>query len=120
VGIVATVRFKIRRFGGKVGRKTSLREYVTVTAQSPELPSRPPFERTQAVINGEVNDLQAFGYDENDIPESERAAESQKAREGLWRLCRQELYLNDGAEPFAIIAWRYTLDAIEILRVQGK
>ena len=67
-----------------------------------------------------INDLQAFGYDESDIPEGEREAERQKSKERLWRLCRQELYLNSEKVPFAIISWRYTLEAIEILSVQGR
>jgi hypothetical protein len=92
---------------------------VTVTAQSADLPSRPPFDKTQVLTNGAINDLQAFGYDESDIAEGERAAERQKSKDRLWRLCRQELYLNDETVPFATISWRYTLDVIEILRVQN-
>lgn len=120
VGIVATVTFRVKRTGGKLRGKTSVREYVAVTAQSPDLPPRPPFERTQVLTHGAISDLQVFGYDESDIAEGEREAERQKSRERLWRLCRQELYLNDETVPFATITWRYTLEAIEILRVQGR
>jgi len=120
VGTVATVTFTIKRAGGKLRGKTTIREYVTVTAQSPDLPPRAPFEKTQVLTTGGINDLQAFGYDESDIPEGEREAERQKSKERLWRLCRQELYLNSEKVPFAIISWRYKLDAIEILRVQGR
>jgi len=91
VGTVATVRFVIKRVSGKLRAKTSLREHVTVVAQSPELPPRPPFERSQLVVNGAINDLQAFGYDETDITEGERETERRRAKERLWRLCRQEL-----------------------------
>ena len=120
VGTVATVMFTVKRARGKLRRKTSIREYVTVTAQSPDLPPRPPFDKTQVLTNGAINDLQAFGYDESDISEGEREAERQKSKERLWRLCRQELYLNSETVPFATINWRYTLDAIEIVRVQGR
>jgi hypothetical protein len=119
VGAVATVKFTVRRLRGKLRSGTSIREHVVVTEQSTDLPPRPPFDRTQTLTSGTITDLQAFGYDEGDLPESEREAERQKSRERLWRLCQQELYLNDEREPFAIISWRYTLDAIEILRVQS-
>ena len=36
VGTVATVAFTIKRAGGKLRGKASIREYVTVTAQSPD------------------------------------------------------------------------------------
>ena len=117
VGALATVTFT---FNGRLRGKTSIREHVTVTAQSPDLPPRPPFNKTQVLTKGAINDLQAFGYNESDIAEGEREAERQKSRERLWRLCRQELYLNDETVPFATITWRYTLEAIEILRVQGR
>jgi hypothetical protein len=91
-----------------------------VTWCSPDLPPRPPFERTQVLTHGTISDLQAFGYDESDIAEGERNAERQKSKERLWRLCRQELYLNDDEAPFATINWRFTLDAIEIASVQGR
>lgn len=38
----------------------------------------------------------------------------------LWRVCRHELYLKGNPAPFAVLAWRYTLERIEIVRVQGK
>jgi hypothetical protein len=120
VGIVAAVTFRVKRTGGKLRGKTSVREYVTVTAQSPDLPPRPPFESTQVLTHGAISDLQAFGYDESDIAEGERNAERQKSKERLWRLCRQEVYLNDDKAPFATINWRFTLDAIEIASVQGR
>jgi len=120
VGAVASVTFTVKGAGSKLRRKTSIREYVTVTAQSPDLPPRSPFDKTQVLVNGTISDLQAFGYDESDIAEGEREAERQKSKKRLWRLCRQELYLNGETVPFAIIHWRYTLEAVEILRVQSR
>jgi hypothetical protein len=119
VGAVAMVTFTVKRAASTLGRKTSIREHVTVMAQSPDLPPRPPFDRTQVISKGSVNDLQAFGYDESDIAEREREAEREKSRERLWRLCRQELYLNGETVPFAVIHWRYTIDSVEILQVQS-
>jgi hypothetical protein len=80
---------------------------------------RPPFDKMQVVTNGTITDLEAFGYDESGIAEGEREVEREKSRKQLWRLCRQELYLNDETVRFAVIHWRYTLDAVEIVRVQS-
>lgn len=119
VGAVAIVTFTVKSADGKLRSKTSIREHVTVTAQSPDLPLRPPFDKTQVITKGTITDLQAFGYDESDIAEGEREAEREKSRKRLWRFCRQELYLNGETVPFAVIHWRYTLDAVEILRVES-
>ena len=119
VGAVALVTYTVKVAGGKFRSKTSIREHVTVTAQSPDLPPRPPFDKTQVITNGRITDLQAFGYDESAIAEGDRDAERESSRKRLWRLCRQELYLNDETLPFAVIHWRYTLDAVQILRVQS-
>ena len=120
VGAVATVKLTVRGLRGRLRCKTSIREHVVVIGQSPDLPARPPFDKTQVLTSDTISDVQAFGYDESDIGDRERVAERQKARERSWRLCRQELYLNDETKPFAIITWRYTIDAIEILRVQDR
>ena len=120
VGAAALVTFRVKAAGGKLRSETSIREHVTVTGQSPDLPPRPPFDKTQVVKEGTVNDLQAFGYDEADIPEAQRGAERRRSKERLWRTCRQELYLNQETVPFAVINWRYTLDAIEIVDVEAR
>jgi len=119
VGAVAVVTYTVKVPGGQSRSKTSIREHVTVTAQSPDLPPRPPFDKSQVIAKGRIADIQAFGYDESGIVEGERKTERERSRKRLWRLCRQELYLNDETLPFAVIDWRYTLDAVEILRVQS-
>jgi len=120
VGSIALVTFTVKAARGKLRSKTSIREHVTVTAQSPDLPPRPPFDQTQVVKEGIVSDVQAFGYDEEEIPEKQREAERRLSKERLWRHCRQELYLNQETVPFAVINWRYTLDAIEIVDVEAR
>jgi hypothetical protein len=120
VGVVTTVTFTVNGATGKLRGKTAIRESVTVTSQSPDLPPRAPIERTQGLVDGAVTDVQAFGYDETDIPEGERETVRKQAKERLWRVCRQELYLNSQKLPFATIIWRYTLDKIQILRVEGN
>ena len=72
VGAVATVRFTVKRASGKLRGKTSIREYVTVTAQSSDLPPRPPFDKTQVLMDGAISDVQAFGCDESDIAQGAR------------------------------------------------
>jgi hypothetical protein len=120
VGTLATVTYTVKRSGGNLRGKTVVRESVSVTSQSPDLPSRPPVERAQSLLNGVLTDVQAFGYDESDVPEGEREGVRKRAKERLWRVCRQELYLDCETVPFAVITWRYTLDTIEILGVQGN
>jgi hypothetical protein len=56
------ITFTVKPAGGKLRSKASIREHVIVTAQSPDLPPRPPFDKTQIMTKGTVIDLQAFGY----------------------------------------------------------
>ena len=120
VGAVATVKFTVKRAAGKLRGKISIRESVVATEQSPDLPPRAPVEKTEVFTKGAITDLQVFGYDESDIGEGERQAEREKAKKRLWRLCDQKLYLNRETVPFATISWRYTLESIDILKVQGR
>src|SRR5215467_8894463 len=75
VGVVVAVKWTVKRTRGKLHDDTSIREHVVVTAQSPDLPRRPPFDNTQVLKDGTVSDLQAFGYDEAQLPEAERESE---------------------------------------------
>jgi hypothetical protein len=120
VGAVVAVKWTVKRTRGKLHGDTSIREHVVVTAQSPDLPPRAPFDKTQVLKEGTISDLQAFGYDEAEIPEAERESERRRSKDRLWRHCRQELYLNHKTVPFAVINWRYTLDAIELVDVQAR
>lgn len=119
VGAVAIVTFTLNRIDGKVASTGSIRELVTVVTQSPDLPPRAPFELTQPFIRGIISDVQVFGYEESDITEPMRASARKESQERTWRICRQELYLNDAKKPFAIIHWRHTVDRIDIMQVQA-
>ena len=119
VGAVAIVTFTLKRINGKVASTGSIRELATVVAQSPDLPAHAPFELTQPFVRGILSDLQVFGYDESDIAEPARAAARKESQERTWRICRQELYLNDAKKPFAIIHWRHTVDRIDIMQAQA-
>ena len=120
MGTLATVTYTVKRSAGKLRGKTAIREAVTVDSQSPDLPPRPPVDRTQVLLSGVLTDVQAFGYDESDIPEGEREGVRKQAERRLWRVCRKELYLDRETVPFAIITWCYTLDTIEIVGLQGN
>jgi len=119
VGAVAIVTFTLKRVDGKAARRGSIRELVTVVTQSGDLPPHTPFELTKPFIRGILSDVQVFGYEESDIAEPMRAAARKESQERTWRICRQELYLNDAKKPFAIIQWRHTIDRIEIMEVQA-
>ena len=57
--------------------------------------------------------IQAFGYDKGDSAQAATNAESFT----LWCLLRQDSYLNEEAEPFLIVHWKHTLDAITLMDV---
>ncbi|HEX3437751.1 MAG TPA: hypothetical protein VHT24_13360 [Pseudacidobacterium sp.] len=69
---------------------------------------RPPFERTFAVEQEVVSDIQAFGYNPDD-PNAKRL--------DAWCLLRQDLYLNDQPSAFLIVHWKHTLDFISLVDV---
>lgn len=120
VGAVAIGTFTVRAANGRPLSRSAIREYVTVVAQSADLPARPPFSKTQPLTRGVASDVQVFGYDETPIPEEHRAALREQSREQSWVIYRQQLYLDADAEAFAVIDWRHTIDGLEILRVQGR
>jgi hypothetical protein len=119
IGAVATVTFTVKRTGGKSVNHAVIREVVTVVSQSHELPPRPRLEMAQSATHGVIGDVQLFGYDETEIPEEQRANERNEWLR-LWRVYRQELYLNSDKDPFAVIQWRHTLDRIEIVDIQRR
>ena len=47
---------------------------MKVVAQSDGLDPRPPYVREVRLVRGEGSDIQAFGYDESSVPETEREA----------------------------------------------
>ena len=78
---------------------------------------RNPFQGTQVLTQGAI----AVGYDESDMAKGRAQRRTPKIKtERLWRLCRQELYLNDETAPFATINWRFILDAIEIASAECR
>jgi hypothetical protein len=118
VGALAFVTFLVKRTADGKSAAASIRERVTLMGQSPGMPDRPPFTMTVRLVNGTGSDLQVFGYDESPLPEYRRALEREAAKIA-WRRYRQELYMDNDQEPFAVIEWLHTITAIYILWADG-
>jgi hypothetical protein len=119
VGSLAAVRYRFHPRLPHISAAATCREVVKVLAQSEGLDARPAFTREQPLVRGMGSDIQAFGYDESDVAEPQRAA-VRAERAKLWRVYRQELFVNRDKEPFAIVEWKLTLDRIEVIRVAGR
>jgi len=117
VGAVAIVTYSVKLANGGIPGSISIRECVTVSAQSSGLPVRAPFSMTQKLVKGIGSDVQAFGYDEGPLTHAERTSTRRQAQAKWWRLCRQELYVDEERRPFAIVEWRYTLNGINIMHI---
>jgi hypothetical protein len=113
LGAVAIVKYSVKLANGGTPGVATIRECVTVTAQSPGLAERAPFSMTLTLVEGVGSDIQAFGYDDGRLKEADRAR-VRKQTKTTWRLYRQELYLNWEKKPFAIVEWLHTLDRISI------
>jgi hypothetical protein len=118
VGALAVVSFDVIHAGNGKPAAGSIRELVTVVEQSAGLPSRPPFPMTIKLTGGTATDVQAFGYDENPLPVTSRAGEREVAK-AAWRRYRQELYLDNGPQPFAVVEWLHTITHIQVLSVEA-
>lgn len=86
----------------------NLRERVVTIDQDDRMSPRPPFEREMAVERDVVSDIQAFGY----TPDGADAGPL-----SVWRLLRQNLYLNDQTSAFLILHWKHTLKVISLVDV---
>jgi hypothetical protein len=86
----------------------NLRERVVTIDQDDRMSPRPPFEREMAVERDVVGDIQAFGY----TPDGADAGSL-----AVWRLLRQNLYLNDQTSAFLILHWKHTLKFISLVDV---
>jgi hypothetical protein len=95
------------------GTPLNLRERVLTIDHDSRISPRAPFERVLAVERAVASDIQAFGYDADDVEQATRNAELLAA----WYLVRQDLYLNDQATAFLIVHWKHTLNFISLLDV---
>ncbi len=112
MGAVAVATYSVKLANGARPKFARIRERVTVSGQSSGLPERPPFSMTQQLIKGIGSDIQVFGYNETALTPAERSRIRRQAQTTWWRTCRQELYMDDETEPFAIVGWKYTLERI--------
>ena len=119
VGAAAVVNFTVTKVHRKAPKPSRIRELVTIIEQSPDMPPAPPFDLTQNVVDGKLGDLQVMGYDEDGIPEAERARMREESKTRMWRRVRQELFLNGAATPFAVIEWKHMINGIELVRADG-
>jgi hypothetical protein len=91
----------------------TLRERVLTIDHDCRLDPRPPFEKLLAVDRGAVSDIQAFGYNPQNLGASAAGASPLP----LWCLLRQDLYLNEEASAFLVAHWKHTFDGITLLDV---
>jgi hypothetical protein len=116
VGAVALVKYTVKLANGGKPDAAAIRERVTVTAQSPGLLERAPFVMTLPLIEGRGSDIQAFGYDETPLKGPDHARDREQAK-ASWRLYRQELYIDEEKNPFAVVEWKHTVHRIYITRI---
>jgi hypothetical protein len=117
LGAVAVVRYSVRLANGGIPETAAIREYVTVTAQSPGLAERAPFSMTLLLVDGIGSDLQVFGYDEGPLKQGDRVRSRRQRKATWWRLYRQELYVDQETAPFAIVEWKHTLNRISVVEI---
>jgi len=117
VGAVAAVEYSVKFFNGAIPGRVAIREHVTVTAQSPGIAERAPFSMTKLLIEGIGSDMQVFGYDEALLRQEDHARSRKQGLPQWWRRYRQELYVDQETEPFAIVEWKHTLNRISIVAI---
>jgi hypothetical protein len=118
VGAVAVVNYSVKLANSsRSPRSVSIRECVTVSAQSVGLPESIPFSMTQKLVEGIGSDIQVFGYDQGSLKKADRVRIHSQAQATWWRLCKQELYVDQETKPFAIVEWKHTLDRISVTQI---
>lgn len=104
VGSMAIARYQFRSHRLPL----NLRERVVTIDQDDRMSPRPPYERELAVERDVVSDIQAFGYTPGEADDRPLA---------VWRLLRQDLYLNDQTTGFLILHWKHTLKFVSLVDV---
>jgi hypothetical protein len=112
VGAMAIARYAFRSRSHSPA-PLNLRERVLTIDNDSRVSAPPPFERELAAEREIVSDIQAFGYNPDD---PQQAAFHDKPL-SVWRLLRQDLYLNGQTTAFLIVHWKHTLDFISLLDV---
>jgi hypothetical protein len=112
VGAMAIARYAFRSQRHSAA-PLNLRERVLIIDNDSGMSPPPPFERALAVEREMASDIQAFGYDPDDLQPTAFRSKPPAA----WRLLRQDLYLNDRTTAFLIVHWKHTLDVISLVDV---
>jgi hypothetical protein len=120
VGALAAVTYRFQPLRKSVPAATTFREVVKVLSQSKGLDERPPYILERPLVQAVGSDIQAFGYDEGAVAQPARAAVRAESGARMWRVYRQELFLNGDREPFGVVVWKHTLDRIEVVRATGR
>jgi hypothetical protein len=120
VGALAVVNYAVKPVNSsRLPKSVLIRECVTVSAQSAGLPASTAFSMSQTLVNGIGSDIQVFGYDQASLNKAARTRIRSQAEAMWWRLCKQELYVDQETKPFAIVEWKHTLDRISITQIFG-
>jgi hypothetical protein len=109
IGAMAIARYAFRsrrHFAAPV----NLRERVLTIDNDSRMTPPPPFESVLAAEREVVSDIQAFGYNPNDPQQT-------ASPRPMWRLLRQDLYLNGQTTAFLIVHWKHTMDLISLVDV---
>jgi hypothetical protein len=67
------------------------------------MPALVAFEMAVQLVEGLGSDVRLFGCE--------------KGGAELWRISRQELYLDDEKSPFAVIHWRHSVEGIILIDI---
>lgn len=112
VGAAAIVSYSVRNKKGKP-MPGAVREKVDLLGQSDDIPPRETFHKTVKLVRGVASDVQLFGYDETSVPAENRLSVREASRTS-WRKFRQQLFLNESSEPFAVVEWTHTIQGIRL------
>ena len=109
IGAMAIARYAFRPRRHSAA-PLNLRERVLTIDNDSRMTPPPPFESVLAAEREVVSDIQAFGYNPDDPQQT-------AFPRPMWRLLRQDLYLNGQTTAFLIVHWKHTLDLISLVDV---
>jgi hypothetical protein len=109
IGAMAIARYAFRSRRHSAA-PLNLRERVLTIDNDSRMTPPPPFESILAAEREVVSDIQAFGYNPDDPQQT-------AFPRPMWRLLRQDLYLNGQTTPFLIVHWKHTMDLISLVDV---
>jgi hypothetical protein len=109
IGAMAIARYAFRPRRHSAA-PLNLRERVLTIDNDSRMTPPPPFESILAAEREVVSDIQAFGYNPDDPQQT-------AFPRPMWRLLRQDLYLNGQPTAFLIVHWKHTMDLISLVDV---